>query len=100
MSSRLSDRDRTGTWLALQPDDRESDRGDVRPQQPRRSLSHHVCLVIVPGVGKHRDLLDQRLSPRRVSINVPIAGLPLWSDSDLIGSPNSVAVPELVSGGD
>jgi hypothetical protein len=79
----------------LQPDDRKSDRGDVRPQQPRRSLSHHVFLVIVPGFGEHRDLLDQRLSPRRVSINVPIAGQPLWSDGDLIGSPISITVPEL-----
>ena len=86
--------------VALQPDDRESDRGDVRPQQPRRGLSHHVGHVIVRGVWKHGHLLDQRLSLCRVPINVPIAGLPLWSDSDLIGSPNSVAVPELVSGGD
>src|ERR1019366_8481356 len=50
--------------VALQPDDRESDRGDVRPQQPRRGLSHHVSLVIVPSVGEHCNLLDERLSPR------------------------------------
>jgi hypothetical protein len=89
-----------GDVVALQPDDRETDRGDVRPQQPRRGLSHHVCLVIVPGVGEHCDLLDRSLRPCGVSINIPIAGLPLWNDGDLIGSPNSVAVPELVSGGD
>ena len=36
--------------VALQPDDRESNRGDVRPQQPRRSLSHHVGHVVVRGL--------------------------------------------------
>src|ERR1039457_6670271 len=50
--------------VALQPDDRESNRGDVRPQQPSRSLRHHVSLVIVPGIGEHRDLLDEWLGPR------------------------------------
>src|ERR1019366_7795774 len=65
--------------VALQPDDRETDRWDVRPQQPCGGLSHHICLVIIPGIGEHRDLLDEWLSPCRVSINVPIAGLPLWS---------------------
>src|ERR1019366_2419920 len=54
--------------VALQPDDRETDRGHVRPQQPRRSLSHHVCHVVVRGVWKHGHLIDQRLGPCRVSI--------------------------------
>src|ERR1019366_4495924 len=65
--------------VALQSDDRETDRGDVRPQQPRRGLSHHVGHVVVPGVGVHRDLLDKWLGPCGISINIPIAGLPLWS---------------------
>ena len=57
--------------VALQPDDRESDRGDVRPQQPGRSLSHHVCLVIVPGVGEHRYLLGQTTLAEMVGTTRP-----------------------------
>jgi hypothetical protein len=53
--------------VALQPDDRESNRVDVRPQQPRRGLSHHVSHVVVPGVRVHRDLLDENSTLNLVS---------------------------------
>src|SRR5437879_2411764 len=33
--------------------------------------------VGMPGVGKHRDLLDERFSPSRVAVYKPVAGLPL-----------------------
>ena len=62
---------------ALQPDCREGDRGDVRQQQPGRSLRHHIRHVVVRGVGKHGQLFDQRLSPRRVPVDEPVTGLPL-----------------------
>jgi hypothetical protein len=66
--------------------------GMVRPQQPRRSLSHHVRLVIVPGIGKHLDLLDEWLGPSGIAVQNPIATLPLGSDGELIASPISVTV--------
>ena len=86
--------------VALQPDDRESDRGDVRPQQPRRGLSHHVRHVVVRGVWKHGHLLDEWLSPCRIPVDQPIPGLATLERRRADRSPISVAVPELVSGGD
>src|SRR5438128_1030106 len=46
-------------------------------QQPRRGLRHRVRHVVMPGVGKYGDLLDERLTPCGVAVNVPVARLPL-----------------------
>src|SRR5438132_12370664 len=45
--------------------------------QPRRGLRHRVRHVVMRGVGKHGDLLDERLTPSGVAVYKPITRLPL-----------------------
>jgi len=49
--------------------------------QPRR-LRHHVAHVVMPSRRKHRDLLDESLSPRGIPGDIPISSLPFGSRSE------------------
>jgi len=61
---------------------RYGDCDDARLELPSGCLTHHVGLVVVPTRRKHRNLFNERLGPRGVSVGVPISRLPFRRGSE------------------